>query len=144
MLVLAAAVVTITAAVAEPLAAAVLGAVGWLTVIGFSRAPYAQLHASGRPALIALGVIGGGTLAGLAGGAVLRRLAASFTLWIVDVAGEPQPGRDWISHLSGPADPGAPDFAPSGAPATGPGPDLAGPDLAGSDLAGAGPAGRCA
>ena len=131
VLVLAAAVVTITAAVAEPLAAAVLGAVGWLTVIGFSRAPYAQLHASGRPALIALGVIGGGTLAGLAGGAVLRRLAASFTLWIVDVAGEPQPGRDWISHLSGPADPGAPDFAPSGAAAPGSGPDLAGSGPAG-------------
>ncbi len=144
VLVLAAAVVTITAAVAEPLAAAVLGAVGWLTVIGFSRAPYAQLHASGRPALIALGVIGGGTLAGLAGGAVLRRLAASFTLWIVDVAGEPQPGRDWISHLSGPADPGAPDFTPSGAgdPGSGPaGSGPAGPGPAGSGPAGPGPAG---
>jgi signal transduction histidine kinase len=121
VLVLAAAIVTVAAAVAEPAAAAVLAAVGWLTVIGFSRAPYAQLHPSGRPALIALGVIGGGTLAALAGGLVLRRVAASFTLWIVDVAGEPQPGQDWISHLSGPAEPGSPDCAAPGSEDPGPG-----------------------
>ena len=91
---LAAAIVLAAAAVSEPPVAPVLAVIGWLTVIGFSRAPYAQLQPSGRLALVAFAVIGGCTLVGLGGGLVLRRVAGRFTLWIVDVAGEPQPGQD--------------------------------------------------
>ena len=91
---LAAAIVLAAAAVSEPPVAPVLAVIGWLTVIGFSRAPYAQLQPTGRLALVAFAVIGGCTLAGLGGGLVLRQVAGRFTLWIVDVAGEPQPGQD--------------------------------------------------
>jgi signal transduction histidine kinase len=98
---LAAAIVLAAAAVSEPPVAPVLAVIGWLTVIGFSRAPYAQLQPSGRPALVAFAVIAGCTLAGLGGGLVLRRVAGGFTLWIVDVAGEPQPGQDQAPDLAG-------------------------------------------
>ena len=94
---LAAAIVLAAAAVSEPPVAPVLAVIGWLTVVGFSRAPYAQLRPTGGPALTAVLVIGTCTLAGLVGGLVLRRLASSFTLWIVDVSGEPQPGEGEIT-----------------------------------------------
>ena len=42
VLILAALIVGIGSAVAEPAVAPVLGAIGWLTVAGFSRAPYAS------------------------------------------------------------------------------------------------------
>ena len=34
---------------AEPVASVLLAGIGWLTVIGFSRPPYAQLRPTGRP-----------------------------------------------------------------------------------------------
>src|ERR1700722_6443861 len=46
---LAAAIVLAAAAVSEPPVAPVLAVIGWLTVIGFSRAPYAPLQPSGPP-----------------------------------------------------------------------------------------------
>ena len=33
----------------EPFASVLLAGIGWLTVIGFSRPPYAQLRPTGRP-----------------------------------------------------------------------------------------------
>ncbi|HMH90397.1 MAG TPA: DUF4118 domain-containing protein, partial [Streptosporangiaceae bacterium] len=108
---LAAAIVLAAAAVSEPSVAPVLAAIGWLTVIGFSRAPYAKLQPGGGHGLVAAAVIVGCTLAGLGGGLVLRRVAGGFTLWIVDVAGEPQPGQDNTPDL-----PGLPESAPSDAP----------------------------
>jgi signal transduction histidine kinase len=90
VLVLAAVVVTAGAAVAEPSVAPVLGVIGWLTVAGFSRAPYAQLHLTGSDAGRAAAVIAACTAAGVAGGVVVRHLAASFTLWIVDVSQDGQ------------------------------------------------------
>ncbi|MGH3274449.1 MAG: sensor histidine kinase [Streptosporangiaceae bacterium] len=92
---LATAVAAVASAVAEPPAAPVLAVISWLTVIGFSGAPYAQLRPGGSRALIAALVIGGGTIAGLAVGLALRRAAESFTLWIVDVSGEARSGRGW-------------------------------------------------
>src|ERR1700689_2826653 len=65
--------------------APLLAAIGWLTVVGFSRAPYAQLHPTGALAARAVIVIGAGTLIGVGTGALMRRIASSFTLWIVDV-----------------------------------------------------------
>src|SRR6201992_457930 len=41
------------AVLAEPLAALPLGVIGWLTVIGFSRPPYAGLRAGGGPSAAA-------------------------------------------------------------------------------------------
>ena len=51
VLILAAAVVLGISAVAEPLVAPVLGVIGWLTVAGFSRPPYAQLRMTGPVAV---------------------------------------------------------------------------------------------
>jgi hypothetical protein len=47
VLVTVAILVTVASAVAEPRAAPLLGLVGWLTVVGFSRPPYAQLRPTG-------------------------------------------------------------------------------------------------
>jgi two-component system, OmpR family, sensor histidine kinase KdpD len=85
VLVLAAVIVTAGSFVAEPAVAPLLGAIGWLTVVGFSRAPYAQLHPTGALAARAVIVIGAGTLIGVGTGALMRRIASSYTLWIVDV-----------------------------------------------------------
>jgi K+-sensing histidine kinase KdpD len=91
VLILAAGVVLAGSAVGEPAVAPVLGAIGWLTVVGFSRAPYAQLHPTGLVAARAAIVLGACVLAGAAAGAMVRRIAARFTLWIVDVPDERWP-----------------------------------------------------
>jgi two-component system, OmpR family, sensor histidine kinase KdpD len=88
VLVLVAFVVTVGSMVAEPAVAPLLGVIGWLTVIGFSRPPYAELQPTSRVAGPAALVIGGGTVVGIVTGVVVRRLAASVTLWIVDVPGQ--------------------------------------------------------
>lgn len=122
VLALAAAIVVAGSAVSEPPVAPVLGAIGWLTVIGFSRAPYAQLRPTGPQALLALLVIGSGTLAGVIAGVVLRRVAASVTLWIVDVHGESSPDDELVTGPPGdrarpePALPARPEPAASPAP----------------------------
>jgi|HubBroStandDraft_6_1064221.scaffolds.fasta_scaffold22958_5 two-component system sensor histidine kinase KdpD len=92
VLVLAALIVGIGSAVAEPVVAPVLGAIGWLTVAGFSRAPYAQLQPTARLAAEAGIAVGGAMITGIVTGVVVRRLAASFTLWIVEIPGQ-QPLR---------------------------------------------------
>jgi heme A synthase len=58
----------------------VLGAIGWLTVVGFSRPPYAQLQLTGSHAAVAAVVIASCVLAGAAAGAGGRWLASSVTL----------------------------------------------------------------
>ena len=91
---LAAAIVLTVSAVAEPAVAPLLGAIGWLTVIGFSRPPYAQLRLTGTHAGTAALVIGGCVVIGVGAGVVVRRLASSVTLWIVDVPGERPAGDE--------------------------------------------------
>ena len=63
-------VVAAVAAAAEPITAAPLGAIGWLTATAFERAPYGQLHPSTRHAATAALTLGtcaaGGALAGWA------------------------------------------------------------------------------
>ncbi len=88
VLVLAGAVVGVGSAVAETAVAPVLGVIGWLTVIGFSRAPYAQLQLTGHVAVRAALVIGCALVAGVLTGTAVRWAASSFTLWIVDVSDE--------------------------------------------------------
>ncbi|MDT4914814.1 MAG: two-component system, OmpR family, sensor histidine kinase KdpD [Pseudonocardiales bacterium] len=64
--------VAVTAAIAEPLAAAPLAAIGWFTVAGFSRPPYGELHLTGTglPAVV-LAVVAG---AAAGAGSLMRRL----------------------------------------------------------------------
>ncbi len=94
VLVLAAAVVSCGSFVAEPAVAPLLGVIGWLTVTGFSRPPYAQLRMTGPTAVRAAVVLGACCLGGVVAGLIVRRLASSFTLWIVDVPGERWPDDD--------------------------------------------------
>ena len=113
---LAAAIVLAGSAVAEPAVALVLGAIGWLTVAGFSRPPYAQLQLTGSRAVTAALVIAACVVIGAGVGAGVRRLAASVTLWIVDVPG-PAPSADNLGDVPGVA-PSADDQAglPGAAP----------------------------
>jgi two-component system, OmpR family, sensor histidine kinase KdpD len=94
VLILAAIIVAAGSLVAEPAVAPLLGAIGWLTVVGFSRAPYAQLHVTGAVAVRAAIVMCACCVAGAAAGAGVRRIASSFTLWIVDVSDDGRPPRE--------------------------------------------------
>jgi hypothetical protein len=76
------------------LAAPVLGLMGWFTAEGFVRPPYAQLRLAGPGGPHAATVMGICTLAGVTAGALMRGLASSSRLWIVDTRGRgrPEPG----------------------------------------------------
>src|ERR1039458_24142 len=91
VLILAAVVVLVISAVAEPLVAPVLGVIGWLTVAAFAGPPYAQLRMTGPVAVRAALTMAACVLAGAGLGLMVRWLAASFRLGIVHVHGE-QPG----------------------------------------------------
>src|SRR5712691_2283445 len=94
VLILAAVIVAAGSLVAEPTAAPLLGVIGWLTVVGFSRPPYAQLRPTGPLAWHAAVTMAACSLAGAGAGLVMRKLASSFTLWIVDVSGQQPPAED--------------------------------------------------
>jgi hypothetical protein len=57
---------------AVPVASVLLAGIGWLTVVGFSRPPYAQLRPTGTAAAHAAIVIGVTALACAAAGLVFR------------------------------------------------------------------------
>ena len=57
---------------AEPVASVLLAGIGWLTVVGFSRPPYAQLRPTGPAAAHAAVVIGASALAAAVFGLVFR------------------------------------------------------------------------
>jgi two-component system sensor histidine kinase KdpD len=101
VLILAAVIVAAGSLVAEPAVAPLLGAIGWLTVVGFSRPPYAQLQPTGPLAVRAAVVMLGCSLAGAGVGVVVRRLAGSFTLWIVDISDQQPPAEDPWTALPG-------------------------------------------
>jgi two-component system, OmpR family, sensor histidine kinase KdpD len=65
---------------AEPVACALLAGIGWLTVIGFSRPPYAQLRPGGPAAVHAAVVLGVSALAGAGFGLVFRWYVRRLTL----------------------------------------------------------------
>jgi two-component system, OmpR family, sensor histidine kinase KdpD len=66
--------------VAEPIASVLLAGIGWLTVAGFSRPPYAQLRPTGTAAGHAAVVVGVTSLACAALGLVFRWYARRLTL----------------------------------------------------------------
>ena len=65
---------------AEPVASVLLAGIGWLTTVGFSRPPYAQLRPTGPAAVHAAVVIAASALAGVALGLVFRWYARRLTL----------------------------------------------------------------
>ncbi len=72
VLIACAAVAGATSFAAEPVAAVLLAGIGWLTTVGFSRPPYAQLRPTGPAAAHAAIVIAAGALAGAGLGLVFR------------------------------------------------------------------------
>ena len=99
VLIIAGVIVTVGAAVAEPAVAPLLGAIGWLTVVGFSQAPYAQLHMTGAVAGRAAITMFACALVGAGAGVMVRRIVSWFTLWIVDVPEERWPPARPGRHL---------------------------------------------
>jgi len=65
---------------AEPVASVLLAGIGWLTVVGFSHPPYAQLRPTGTAAAHAAIVIGASALAGACLGLGFRWYARRLTL----------------------------------------------------------------
>jgi two-component system sensor histidine kinase KdpD len=80
VLIACAVVAGITSFVAEPLASAPLALIGWLTAIGFSRPPYAQLRPTGPVAWHAAIAVVASALAGAGLGVLYRWCAGRFTL----------------------------------------------------------------
>jgi two-component system sensor histidine kinase KdpD len=79
-------VVGVLAAAADPAAAVPLGVIGWLTVAGFSRPPYADLRLTGFIAERAAITLALTALCAAAAGAAFRWRAAGVTLESVDRA----------------------------------------------------------
>ncbi len=77
-------VVGALAVAAEPAAAVPLGVIGWLTVIGFSRPPYADLRPTGTAAAHAAIVLAVTALAGTCAGVLFRYVRGRATLEVVD------------------------------------------------------------
>jgi two-component system, OmpR family, sensor histidine kinase KdpD len=70
----------LVAFVTEPVAAALIAGIGWLTVVGFSRPPYAQLRLTGSIATDAAIALGTSALAGAGLGWLFRWYARRLTL----------------------------------------------------------------
>ena len=92
VLVTVAVLVAATSAVAEPRAAPLLGLIGWLTVVGFSRPPYAQLRPTGPLAAHAAVTLAACSLLAAGTGMLARRVMSSFRVRIVHTPGERWPG----------------------------------------------------
>jgi two-component system sensor histidine kinase KdpD len=103
VLLLVAIIVSAGSMVAEPAVAPVLGGIGWLTVAGFSRPPYAEVQVSAPGIARAALVLAACTAGGVVVGVIVRHVASSFTLWIVDVPAS-QPAGDNVAS-DGPASP---------------------------------------
>src|SRR5580765_1879088 len=88
VLIASAAVVTAWSFAAEPLAVIPLGVVGWLTAVGFSHPPYADLRLTGSHATNAAVVMAACALAGAALGLFMRWLASRPILESVGAGGE--------------------------------------------------------
>ncbi len=93
VLIACAAVAGATSFTAEPLAAVPLAGIGWLTTVGFSRPPYAQLHPTGPFAVHAAVVAGATALAGAGLGLVFRWYWRRLTLVSMGTYRGMRPGR---------------------------------------------------
>jgi two-component system, OmpR family, sensor histidine kinase KdpD len=98
VLVTVAILVAVTSAAAEPRAAPLLALIGWLTVVGFSRPPYAQLRPAGPLAAHAAVTLAACSLLAAGTGMLARRVMSSFRVRIVH-----SPGGRWPGPASRPA-----------------------------------------
>jgi len=126
VLIASAALVGIVSFVAEPLAAIPLGLIGWLTAVGFSRPPYAQLRPTGPLAAHAAVAIGASALAGACVGLLFRWSVSRFTLRTVGTGtgrsdGGPRAAHDGAGQPASGLPDGLPDGQPAGLDGAGPG-----------------------
>jgi len=84
VLIICAVIVTVMSALSEPTAAVPPGVIGWLTVIGFSRPPYADLQPTGATAAHAAITMAACALAGASAGWLFRYWPARVTLESMD------------------------------------------------------------
>jgi two-component system sensor histidine kinase KdpD len=97
---IAAAIVTgVVSFAAVPLAALPMGVIGWLTTVGFSRPPYAQLHLAGPLTVRAAVVLGLVAVAG-AGAGLAYRSAGRYIL--VSMGAPAQDGQPRFAGKPGP------------------------------------------
>jgi two-component system, OmpR family, sensor histidine kinase KdpD len=101
VLVASAIIVTAVAAVSEATAAVPLGVIGWLTVIGFSRPPYADLRPTGGNAASAAVTMAACAAGGAAAGWLFRYWQTRSTLESVDR--QKERGIDLRRQLAGAA-----------------------------------------
>ena len=101
VLVVSAVIVTVISAVSEVNAAVPLGVIGWLTVVGFSRPPYADLRPTGAIAADAAITMAACALAGAVAGWMFRYWQAQVTLESVDR--QKERGIDLRRQLAGAA-----------------------------------------
>jgi two-component system, OmpR family, sensor histidine kinase KdpD len=80
VLIACATIACVTSFVADPIAFVLLAGIGWLTTVGFSHPPYAQLRLTGAIAAHAAIVIGASALGGACLGVVFRWSARRLTL----------------------------------------------------------------
>ena len=99
VLICCAVVVGALAPVSEPTAAAPLAVIGWLTAVGFSRPPYADLRLTGTVASRAAIVLAVVAIVGAVSGAVVRQWSARVKLETVDSRRES--GIDLRRQLAG-------------------------------------------
>jgi two-component system sensor histidine kinase KdpD len=92
VLIACAVIVAATSATSEILTAVPLGVIGWLTVIGFSRPPYAQLRPTGAVAGQAAIVLAAAAVGAGCAGLVFRYCSARFTLEAVEESRQASPG----------------------------------------------------
>jgi two-component system sensor histidine kinase KdpD len=101
VLVVSAVIVTVISAVSEVNAAVPLGVIGWLTVVGFSRPPYADLRPTGATAADAAITMAACALAGAVAGWMFRYWQVQVTLESVDR--QKERGIDLRRQLAGAA-----------------------------------------
>ena len=101
VLVVSAVIVTVISAVSEVNAAVPLGVIGWLTVVGFSRPPYADLRPTGAIAADAAITMAACALAGAIAGWMFRYWQVQVTLESVDR--QKERGIDLRRQLAGAA-----------------------------------------
>ena len=92
VLIACAVIVAATSATSEILTAVPLGMIGWLTVIGFSRPPYAQLRPTGAVAGQAAIVMAATAVGAGCAGLVFRYCSARSTLETVEESRQASPG----------------------------------------------------
>src|ERR1700685_4257618 len=80
VLIACATIACVTSFAADPIAFVLLAGIGWLTTVGFSHPPYAQLRPTGTAAAHAAIVIGASALAGACLGLGFRWYARRLTL----------------------------------------------------------------